>query len=265
MLDFVNETVELPLDFATGAAAAYSLRNLSTSYSGNVVDVRRDSDDTEESFTAAEVADGSLETWVGAGNNGYVTTWYDQSGNTNDATQATTTAQPKIVDAGALVTGGLDFDGVDDSLGTNIFTSSSQPISKFAVGSFDSITAATYFIDGSADNRGVIGAAAAGTWRIFAGGTADDYSTSISLATDYLTSGIFNGASTNLQVNGSNLGNKSVGTDGLDKVQIGSGNVGGGAFLDGKIAEVIIYTTDQSANRVGIETNINNHYSIYAK
>ena len=195
--------------------------------------------------------------------NGFVETWYDQSGNGNDATQSVAGNQPKIVDAGVLVSGGLDFDGVDDSLGTNIFTLSQQPISKFAVGSFDSIAAASYFIDGSSDSRGVIGASAAGTWRIFAGGTADDYATSISLSTNYLASGIFNGASTNLQVNGSNLGNKNVGTDGLDKVQVGSGIVGGGAFLDGKIAEIIVYPYDQSANRLAIEANINNQYDIY--
>jgi hypothetical protein len=41
-------------------AAAYSLRNLSTTYTGNVVDVRRSSGGTE-SFTAAEVADGTLD------------------------------------------------------------------------------------------------------------------------------------------------------------------------------------------------------------
>jgi hypothetical protein len=46
--------------------------------------------------------------------NGFVSTWYDQSGNANDATQATTTAQPKIVSAGASGDGGLKFDGVDD-------------------------------------------------------------------------------------------------------------------------------------------------------
>jgi hypothetical protein len=47
-------------------AAAYSLRNLSTTYTGNVVDVRRSSDDAVDSFTAAEVADGTLEAWVSA-------------------------------------------------------------------------------------------------------------------------------------------------------------------------------------------------------
>jgi hypothetical protein len=64
MADWVNATVALPLDTASGAAAAYSLRNLSTSYTGNVVNVRRSSDSATADFTAADVADGSLETWV---------------------------------------------------------------------------------------------------------------------------------------------------------------------------------------------------------
>jgi hypothetical protein len=64
-----NSTVnELPLDQATGAAAAYSLRNLSSSYTGDVVQVRRSSDSAVKSFTAAEVADGTLEDWVGGQN-----------------------------------------------------------------------------------------------------------------------------------------------------------------------------------------------------
>ena len=46
------------------AAAAYGLRNLSTSYTGDVVDVRRTSDDADNSFTSAEVADGTLTDWV---------------------------------------------------------------------------------------------------------------------------------------------------------------------------------------------------------
>ena len=77
MTQWVNAQIVPPLDVRelvdgerTGdlveAAAAYSLRNLSASYTGNVVDVRRSSDDAEESFTAAEVADGTLTDWVNA-------------------------------------------------------------------------------------------------------------------------------------------------------------------------------------------------------
>ena len=43
---------------------------------------------------------------------GFVETWYDQSGNSNDAVQATAGSQPKIVSAGALVAdNGIDLDG----------------------------------------------------------------------------------------------------------------------------------------------------------
>lgn len=59
---------ELPLDQATGAAAAYSLRNLSSSYTGDVVEVRRSSDEAVQAFTASEVADGTLTDWVNVGN-----------------------------------------------------------------------------------------------------------------------------------------------------------------------------------------------------
>ena len=45
---------------AGSAAAAYGLRNLSSSYDGNVVEVRRSSDDTTRDFTATEVTDGTL-------------------------------------------------------------------------------------------------------------------------------------------------------------------------------------------------------------
>ena len=54
----------LPADFGSGAAAAYSLRYVSSSYSGNVVRVRRSSDDTEQDFTPTEITDGSLLDWV---------------------------------------------------------------------------------------------------------------------------------------------------------------------------------------------------------
>ena len=37
----------------------------------------------------------------------------------------------------------------------------------------------------------------------------------------------------------------------------------GGAYLEGNFQEIIVYPSDQSANRIGIETNINDHYGIY--
>jgi len=109
----------LLLDAVPGAAAAYSLRQLSNAYTGPVVTVRRSSDDAEEDFKASEIDDGTLAAFCGAGD-GFVKTWHDQSGNGNDASQGTAASQPKIVSSGSLVTEGgkaaLRFDGTDDFL-----------------------------------------------------------------------------------------------------------------------------------------------------
>ena len=132
------------LDQYAGAAAAYSLRALSSAWlAGDVVEVRRSSDSTTQSFTANEVSNGTLEAFCGVGD-GFVSTWYDQSGNGNDATQATTTAQPKIVSAGALVTdaqgnAALKFDGNDDYLdcGARVVELSQNAATVFAVSQRD--------------------------------------------------------------------------------------------------------------------------------
>jgi len=90
------------LDDYPGAAAAYSLRPLSAAWRTQpVVRVLRSNDDAEADFTAAEVADGTLTAWTGA-NDGFVVTWYDQSGEGRNATQATAANQPRIVDAGVV-------------------------------------------------------------------------------------------------------------------------------------------------------------------
>lgn len=85
-------------------AAAYSLRNLGGG--GNVVRVRRSSDDEERDFKPTEINNGTLLSWVN-GADGLVTS-YDSLVDTKDATQITATLQPQIVDAGTLETIGSD-------------------------------------------------------------------------------------------------------------------------------------------------------------
>jgi hypothetical protein len=92
------------LDTYSGAAVAYSLRKLSSTYSGSAIRVRRSSDNTE--MNIGFNSDGSLNTsalltFVGVGN-GFVTTWYDQSGNNVNANQTVAASQPLIVNSGIL-------------------------------------------------------------------------------------------------------------------------------------------------------------------
>jgi hypothetical protein len=84
----LNSVGESVLQIAPDAAAAYSLRSL-TGGDPNVVRVRRESDNTEKDFSGSQIESGEMANWVGAGNDGFVQTWYDQSGNVpaNNAVQ----------------------------------------------------------------------------------------------------------------------------------------------------------------------------------
>ncbi|MFN8206637.1 MAG: hypothetical protein U0T82_04425 [Bacteroidales bacterium] len=86
------------------AQAAYSTRRVCSTYAGNAIRVRRSSDNAVQDigFTAGgDLDQTALLSFVGA-SNGYVVTWYDQSGNGRDATQNTTARQPRIVNAGVV-------------------------------------------------------------------------------------------------------------------------------------------------------------------
>lgn len=110
----------------TGALAAYSVSQvLRDAYSGSLIRVRRSSDSTEQDIGSSggllDVA--SLLSFCGAGN-GFITTVYDQSGNSHNLVQTTVANQPQIVTSGALTTDIRSFlcsaihDGTDDLLRT---------------------------------------------------------------------------------------------------------------------------------------------------
>jgi hypothetical protein len=108
---------------ATAVATRYrgvGLRKLHPGYAGSAIRVRRSSDNVEANIgfdAKGRLDEAALLTHVGA-NHGYVVTWFDQFGSTRDYTQATTTAQGQIVNAGAIIKiNGYPvvlFDGVDD-------------------------------------------------------------------------------------------------------------------------------------------------------
>lgn len=101
-----------PMYFAAGASAftgpydaiqtdvkgAYSVRRLFGSYAGSSMRIRRSSDNAEADigFTAAGDFDTTAFSAHVSGGQGYAVTYYDQSGNGQNLTQATTTLQPEL-------------------------------------------------------------------------------------------------------------------------------------------------------------------------
>jgi hypothetical protein len=92
------------VDIYPNAAAAYSLRLLRLTYTGSAIKVRRASDNTEQDigFVDNELDVATLESFC-SGTSGFVTTWYDQSGNGRDATQSTALSQSQIVSSGSVI------------------------------------------------------------------------------------------------------------------------------------------------------------------
>lgn len=98
--------VEQLLETYSGSAIAYSTRKIRSGYSGPAIRVRRSSDNAEQDiqFTAAGDLDtAALLAFTGT-SNGFVTKWYDQSGNRRDIVQATANKQPQISINGIVLT-----------------------------------------------------------------------------------------------------------------------------------------------------------------
>jgi hypothetical protein len=96
----------LTLDNITSAVLAWSIaRKLRTAHSGSLIRVRESAGSTEADIGASDnvLDESALTTHTGA-NSGYVTKYYDQTGDSNavDFVQATANLQPRIVASGTV-------------------------------------------------------------------------------------------------------------------------------------------------------------------
>lgn len=103
-------------DAIPSIAAAYGMRRLRSAYIGSLLRLRRGSDNVESDFGALSNGDldaAAIATWLGAAS-GYVTTWYDQSGNGYNAVQTTAANQPLYVASGQNDKPVVQMDGTSD-------------------------------------------------------------------------------------------------------------------------------------------------------
>ena len=250
------------LDEFSGAAAAYSLRNLSLLSDPAVVRVRRDNDNAEQDFTATEVSDGTLAAWVGAGNDGFVRTWYDQSGNGRNATQVTTANQPILVQNGVILMVNnkpqVNFD-TTDLLSTSFSRTNYAAFCVFSANSVDSINFCVPI-----NNLITGGIGVRPTLKLYdsmATFNASAANNTVVLGIRLLATSINFASVSNLYKN--SLLVSTASGSALSQSQLGLGSIGTGVAASSSIQEVIFYTTDQSANRTAIEANINAHYNIF--
>jgi len=264
------------LDDFPGAAAAYSLRKLDRDYAGYAIRVRRASDNTEQDigFNASRDLDTSALATFCSGTDGFVKTWYDQSGNGLDVTQTTTANQPKIYDssAGVVTENGkpaLEFDMswlVNSSEILNVY-----PLTIFSTVKFTNVTGRVQILDQSGTyGLGLRNSSSGDGVRVYYNyGNFGALDTTTSVLNDQIliTATVVSGSSS-LRINATeedtdNTAFTGSSTSGLD-FAIGSDmeNAADRAF-EGTIQAVIIYTADKSADRTGIETNINDYYDIY--
>jgi hypothetical protein len=210
---------------------------------------------------------GSPELFTGQGFDGFVTQWYDQSGNDNHATQGTDASQPKIVDGGSLVSGGIDFDGVNDGLqwGTAPITSTDSASSFIVCTS--RTTAGTRTAMALSDNTPNVNRwyspwMASSVFYLAYGDSVTKISLGAADTSKHLwstTAGLTTTEAFKDGVTGGTTASVS-GISPLISDNIGAAN--GGSRWDGTINEIIIYDSDQSANRTAIEANIGETYGI---
>jgi hypothetical protein len=99
-----NTLDNIGLTAGAPSAAAFSLRKLTSTYSGSAIRVRRSSDNNQQDIAfngLGRLDTTALKTFVGS-SSGYITIWYDQSGFGKHASQATNAKQPRIVNAGTV-------------------------------------------------------------------------------------------------------------------------------------------------------------------
>lgn len=261
------------------AGVAYSLRKINATYTGDAIAVRRSSDNTSQNigFDAnGDLDTTSLLSFVGA-NNGFVTTWYDQSGNGRNATQVTQSNQPSIVLSGSLLT--LNSKPVVNfnAKSLNFSGFGSENFSIFSVLKRQSTTSYSGYLQnvGSSFNGFKIVSREDAQWRstfIKYNGTSESLSNSRHISTGsisnvrYLEDWVYPNNACLLYENNTN---KTVATSvlsgwGTNQTQaFGSLRYDGGLGGEFDIQELIIYPSDQSGNLNDINTNINTYYSIY--
>jgi hypothetical protein len=228
------------------------------------------------------------KTTVGAGGDGLITTWYDQSGNGRHATQPTAANQPYVVWEGKMLKNNGKAtlkkfsNGYYNSFGNAIGGNNSYrsralryPYGSFTITKPVSLFTVTRYND--TGNRVAVGgdlysiyssiyldSISNGKFAIHTSGYL--YSTVNGNTNNNIKFMLFDGTNSKIAVNnGSTNTTATTGNIDLRGISIGaaSGAPNFSNEFEGDIQEVIFWNTDKSSTRLDIQNNMNTYYSVY--
>jgi hypothetical protein len=256
MGDYFTQNTPL-LDTYSGAAAAYSLRLLDSTYTGDAIEVYNGSSYADIGFNVfGELDTVALAAHCGS-NDGLVSKWYDQSSNSNTAAQTVTSKMPRIYDGstGVVTENGKPAVEIDRSeylsFNSRIYTARTMvAVLNMTAFQYNRVCGNSVEIE-----SGIKG------WSD--GGGLDDVNEKFNINAVSV-----NGALDTTRPYGSDmigLYNCSYFTgDGVDSD--GLGEIGwhvNNRSLKGNLQELIVYPVEDTVNRTDIEDNINTFYDIY--
>lgn len=247
--------------------AAFSLSRLITDYTDSLIKVERLSDNArlDIGYSGIGLNISAAENFC-SGTDGFMESWYDQSGNSNDLSRPVIENTAQVVSDGSIITGdhGLP---VCDFLDRITFYSEvgptiTQPFTMFFV-----LKPLTSGNEPMFDGYDALGAFAElnTTYKInmYAGQTLSSSNDVVSSAKDWLVTMLFNGASSEMWVDTVSVASGNVGTDSLDFIAFALGGGAEPVSFNGDISEFLLYDANKSTQREAIEANINDYYSIY--
>jgi hypothetical protein len=253
-------------NYAPNAIAAYSLRKLNPNYAGPALKVRRSSDNTTRDiqFDTNVLDTNALLSFVGTGN-GFVETWYDQSGNGNHVNQTSTGSQPTIVVTGSIYS-------YNNRPGV-YFGSPQNLLLGRSIGAITaSSTYTVYAMPNTPGQSTVWWTGQTDTWwqqygtgytRLFSINRRDGFPSPMITSGQAIFSTYHTGSLMQAFQNGVSMGSNTAAafTSGSDLILGGQGTSPGPHY--GPIHELVIYPTYDTGSRSAIENNLNMYYQVY--
>jgi hypothetical protein len=249
---------------------AYSLRKLRTAYTGSAIRVRRVSDNAEQDigFVGNQLDTSALTSFVGS-SSGRITKWYNQgsTGGVDNFNQTSAGSQPFIVSSGITYTAGT----------TNkptIYFNGGVDFNTSGATAFGAQNNATGFVVGQrtgGSNPGIFLAStsfkldlSSGSFQFDTGGANITGAFGSGFITNYTQGAFIRGNSNKAylkKVQSGTSNNTTASNLGTLTLRSGTRSIFD-LFLTGYIGEIIVYSTDQSANLNTISDNQINYYGL---